>query len=131
MNGTVEEITRECERDQRCAGFYTHSAAITAANNQKTIAEQFGMTNNITGYTKQQFRAYTEAKLKLTRGFNLSIEKMHELHDEARVTGHLLESNEDGLRAIFASGHSNAILLSSLPDPSEFCLLYTSDAADE
>ena len=119
VNGTVEEITRACERDQRCAGFYTHSAAITAANNQKTIAEQFGMTNNITGYTKQQFRAYTEAKLKLTRGFNLSMEKMHELHDEARVTGHLLESNEDGLRAIFASGHSNAILLSSLPDPSE------------
>ena len=77
------------------------------------------MNNFRIAYTKQQFRAFSEAIVKLEEAFAISNKKMDEFHEEARVTGPLLESNEDGLRAIFASGYSNAIFLSSLPDSSE------------
>ncbi|CAL6297728.1 unnamed protein product [Bathycoccus prasinos] len=119
VNGTLAEITRACERDHRCAGFYRCSGASDTANSKAAIASQFGMNNFRIAYTQQQFRAFSEAIVKLEEAFAISNKKMDEFHEEARVTGPLLESNEDGLRAIFASGYSNAIFLSSLPDSSE------------
>ena len=42
VNGTLAEITRACERDHRCAGFYRCSGASDTANSKAAIASQFG-----------------------------------------------------------------------------------------
>ena len=90
VNGTLAEITRACERDHRCAGFYRCSGASDTANSKAAIASQFGMNNFRIAYTQQQFRAFSEAIVKLEEAFAISNKKMDEYHEEARVTGHAL-----------------------------------------
>ena len=50
------------------------------------------MNNFRIAHTQQQFRAFSEAIVKLEEAFAISNKKMDEFHEEARVTGPLLES---------------------------------------